>query len=644
MIGKENLFTAAIPKGIRRFALNRSAFTTLAISILTGICILPVATLPLLDMVSIPLLLLLAVLFGPFAGVSVSLLYPLVEYWVGRKLGSQASFDVLYRLFAWSFFPLGLAGILTWSVILFLHNGLGAASLPVALIPLLIVLCFTVFWYGLNVLALHQLPKTRGVASMFITLIIFCTPLVVIVCIALLLEAVKRNWERRGEGTAQGAVVLTGFRKAVMTFFLFYGALFSWILFYDEKLNPPVAAALATSSPDIFSSDNGWLALLDFTSRAGGPPLERQEKRLRAVKAAFLAGGDTGCGEGASETEPEEEWSFQGKLPEFYGRSDNGIMEYATGQPADVERLLSDNRELLEKYDALYAYPRYAEPLDLGYCMPYPKFAPVRDIQKVKFLRLAQVEGQGDVQSALLALQADADFWRRTSIGARTLLSKMISLVMLSGDMRFAAELGARLPPGHDEEWRIVQSILKPFDQGETALTRALEGETIWSLLAFKSAVTAARQDSMMHSLLLKSNATRNRIYSYYQIFIAASKMTPGDFAATIARKEKVDSRIRDWSVIYNPVGEIILNTVSQPSIAGYIKRGHNLEGLRRLAQLKIMAAREGVEPSEMQRFLDAHRAEYGNPYTGESMQWDAGRKRIFLKQIDEDKDVEIFL
>jgi hypothetical protein len=161
--------------------------------------------------------------------------------------------------------------------------------------------------------------------------------------------------------------------------------------------------------------------------------------------------------------------------------------------------------------------------------------------------------------------------------------------------------------------------------------------------LSFKAIVRAAKEDPLTNSALLKPNATRNGIYAYYQKTIALAEMTPPNFASSAALLEDAASPIRNWSFIYNPIGEI-LNNIARPNIAEYIERGHKIESLRRLALLKILSAKEGIAPKNMQQFLDAYKADYGNPFTGESMNWDAQQNKIFMKQILEEKDVEIYL
>lgn len=253
---------------------------------------------------------------------------------------------------------------------------------------------------------------------MLITLVFFFyIPATIIIIILLIVEGVKKYFARHGCGEAViGEVFFTNFRKAVITIFLCYAVLFSGIVFYDEKLDAPVVKALATPLPDIFHHDNGWLALLGFTSPAGGPPFENEQKRVRAIKAAFLKGSDTGCSEDFATAEQQEELSFVGKIPACYTRKDNGMLEYASAHPSEIDRLLADNAELLARYDKLYTYHQYTEPPDCGYCTPFPQFLPVRNIQNVKLLHLAQIARQGNVRRALLEVQKDADYWRLIAI------------------------------------------------------------------------------------------------------------------------------------------------------------------------------------------------------------------------------------
>jgi hypothetical protein len=650
MIIKKYFFAAASPRALREFALNHSVFFALTVNTLTGILTLPIATLPLLNTLSIPLLLLLAVLFGPFPSLLVSSVYPLIEYWVGRKLGSKTSFDDLFRIFAWSFFPVGLVSMLSWLVIIFMQNTLGDISRLVTMTPLLFALFFSVLFYCFNVFSSHQLSKTKGVVSMLTTFILFIfIPTTIIVLILLTVQTIKQYLARhRSENVMAGEVIFTNFRKAAVAIVFFYAVLFSWIVVYDDKLDPPVAKALGTPLPDIFYLDNSWPALLAFTSATGGPPFVEEETRLRAIRATLTEDDGTTCDRNAAMAEHPKELSFLGKLPEFYTRRDNGIWKYGSAHPAEVDKLCRDNSDLLHRYDDLYNYHQFTEPLDCGYSTPVPHFSPLRSIQKVKLLQIArtaqtaQTTRGGDFRGALLEVQKDAEFWRLVAGESKTLINKLVALSMLATDFQLVAELGLQQQPDPDE-WQLMQAILRPFDQGESSFAGTLNGEAIFSLLSFKALAREAKKDPLVNSALLKPNATRNGIYSYYQKAIALAEMSPPNFASSAALLEDAGSPISNWSFIYNPIGEI-LNNIARPNIAEYIERGHKIECLRRLALLKILSVKERIAPKNMQQFLDTYKADYGNPYTGESMNWDAQQNKIFIKQILEEKDVEIYL
>jgi hypothetical protein len=644
MIIKKCLLAAASPRALREFALNQSAFFALAVNVLTGILTMPIATLPLLDTVSIPLLLLLAVLFGPFPSLLISTVYPLIEYWVGRKLGSKTSFEDLFRIFAWSFFPVGLVSMLSWLAIIFMQDTLGDIPRLATLTPLLFALFFSVLFYCFNVFSIHQISKTKGVVSMLTTFILFIfIPTTISILILLTVQTIKLYLARhRSENAMTREVIFTNFRKGAVALVFFYAVLFSWIVVYDDKLDPPVAKALATPLPDIFYVDNSWLALLAFTSATGGPPFVEEETRLRAIRADLIKNDDTTCDRNAATTEHQKELSFLGKLPEFYTRKDNGIWEYGSAHPAEVDQLRRDNTDLLHRYENLYNYHQFTEPLNCGYSTPVPHFSPLRSMQKVKLLQIARTAQGGDIRGALLEVQKDAEFWRLVARESKTLINKLVSLSMLATDFQLVAELGVQQQPNPDE-WQLMQAILRPFDQGESSFAGTLNGEAIFSLLSFKAIALTAKKDPLVNSALLKPNATKNGIYSYYQKTIALAEMTPPNFASSAALLEDAASPIRNWSFIYNPVGEI-LNNIARPNIAEYIARGHKIECLRRLALLKILSVKERIAPKNMQQFLEAYKADYGNPYTGESMNWDAQQNKIFIKQILEEKDVEIYL
>jgi hypothetical protein len=632
------------PRVSCELALNQTMLTAVAVNAINGALMATIYLLPLLNILSLQLMLLTAVLFGPFVSLIISSVYSGIEFWTGQKMGGKASFADLYRIFAWSFLPVGFAGITTWLIfsLAFVNS---RNTIPLIIYaPFLIIFCFAIIIYCSNVMAIQRFSKTKAAVSMLISFIIFIfiPSWIVLVFAGIKNIAMKfcskycRNNDNRNE------IASTGVGRVAIVLVLFYTALFSWIVLYDEKPHPLVSKALATPLPDIFQPDNAWLAFLGFTSPEGGPPFIKEEEMLRTIKAAMLKDDEKALSEGEFTKQNKARLSFRGELPDIYSKKDNGLWEYVAQHKTGVDQLLRDNKELLERYGKLYSYDQYVEPLDYGLYAPVPSFLPIVKIQKLKLMQMARVAKQGNLHDALIAVQKDAEFWRFIGRSSKTLIAKLVSISILSSDIKFVAELGAHYHLTV-KEWQAVQAILKPFDHGEASLKATLHGEACINMLGIEYIFRGVNKDPFMVSLLLKPNATRSRMYSSLQKGIDLSAMTPQKFASEVAREKPVNHLITDYSFIYNPAG-VILASIAEPNTSAYIEKGHNLEGLRRLAILIVLAKIENIAPKNMQQFLDAHKGDYGNPYTGAPMNWNGQKKTIGFKHLHDDKSVEVFL
>jgi len=632
------------PRASRELALNQTMLTAIAVNAISGALMATIYLLPLLNILSLQLMLLLAVLFGPFTSLIISSVYPGIELWTGQKMGGKASFVDLYRIFAWSFLPVGLASITTWLMVSLAFAKSENTPHLIIYAPLLIIFCFASRIYCSNVIASQRLSKTKGAVSMLITFVIFVfiPSWIVLVFAGIKNIAMKYRSKYCSNKDNRGEIASTGVSRVAIVLVLFYAALFSWIVLYDEKPDPLVSKALATPLPDIFQPDNAWLAFLGFISPEGGPPFIKEEEMLRTIKAAMLKGDEKALFEGEFAKQNKVRLSFQGELPEIYAKKDNGLWEYVAQHKNEVNQLLRDNKELLERYGKLYSFDHYVEPMEFGLYAPVPSFSPIVKIQKLKLMQMARVAQQGNLHDALIAVQKDAEFWRFIARDSKTLIAKLFSMSMLSMDIKFVAELGAHCHLTVNE-WQAVQAILKPFDQGEASLKTTLYGEACSYMHGIEAIFRSANKDPFMVSLLLKPNTTRSRMYSSLEKDIDLSEMTPQKFASEVAREKPANHPITDFSFIYNPVGEI-LASIAKPNTSAYIEKGHNLEGLRRLAMLKVLANMENIAPENMQQFLDAHKGGYGNPYTGAPMNWDGQKRRIDFIQLRDEKSVEVFL
>lgn len=426
----------------------------------------------------------------------------------------------------------------------------------------------------------------------------------------------------------------------------FYLALFVGLAWYDEKPAPGLVREMARTLPETIEPGNAWIAFLGFAAPEGVSPYAYGEQKMQKLKAAVSTGKNYTEFLTSIIEDGKSELRFQGKLPSFYTSKDDGMLPYAAVHRNEIAALRHDNEELLQRYEALRTYARYNEPLDYGFFTPMPGFAPLRNAQKIKLLHLAEIANQGDMTRALAGVREDMEFWRFVSRSSSTLISKLISFANLHADLRFAAELGASRPL-NASEMQMVQEILRPFAVDEASLAATLRGEARYGQRGMELSFRQEFKAWNPSNLLFKSNATQNRMYADYQEFIRLAELPPQEFAQKM-QKQKVDkATIRRIGLpfLYNPAGELLASIgQNAPGIQNYIEKGHKLEGLRRLACLKVLAYKEHVPPVRMPQFLASHTRDLGNPYTGGAMTWDGEKGSISFKDLSGEKTVEIYL
>ncbi len=423
----------------------------------------------------------------------------------------------------------------------------------------------------------------------------------------------------------------------------FYLTLFVFLAVYDEPLSPDLVGELAKPRPEVIEPGNAWLAMLGIDAPAGVSPVVYGEKQMRDLEKAIKDGKSTQEIISAS-LENKSALSFKGKLPPFYCKENRGIIAYSTAHSAEVESLCLDNVELFRRYEQLLSLTNFTEPLVYGFYTPFPHFSPTRSSQQLLFLQLATQAGQGDLIRALTGLRDDMAYWRIIARDSRTLISKIISFVALNTDLRFAAELGSSRPLT-PPELALVKEILHPFDKGETSLAKAFQGEALYSYHGMELSTWNTLKRWSPERLILKHNATSNRIHAYNSEFARQATLPPQQYAEE--QKSHATRKANSFKIgipgLYNPTGEI-LALIATPKLSAYIEKGHNMEGLRRLALLKVLAHAEGLPPQRMQAFLDAHAADMSDPYTSKPMEWDAENRRIYFPTLSKEGSVELFL
>jgi hypothetical protein len=186
---------------------------------------------------------------------------------------------------------------------------------------------------------------------------------------------------------------------------------------------------------------------------------------------------------------------------------------------------------------------------------------------------------------------------------------------------------------------------LHPFDKGEASLAKAFQGEVLYSYYGMELSTWNTLKRWSPERLISKHNATSNRIYEYKSELARQAALPPRQYAEEQERHaaREADSFKIGIPGLYNPTGEI-LALIAIPQFSNYIEKGHNMEGLRRLALLKVLAHAEGLPQQRMQAFLDAHAADLGDPYSSKPMKWDAENRRIYFPTLSGEGSIEIYL
>jgi len=430
---------------------------------------------------------------------------------------------------------------------------------------------------------------------------------------------------------------------------IFYIALFTGLALYDEKPNDEMLKEITRLLPEVIEPNNGCIAFIGFASPKGVSSYAYGVEKMQKLKDAFLAKKVIGKMINPFDGK-KNELSFQGEIPSFFSSATGKTLENASKHSDEIAQLSWKNKELLQRYETLYTYPHYTEPLDCGYFIYlFPlNYNLISGAHRMKLLQLAVMANRGDVAGALAWVRKDAEFWRFIARSSRTSPSKICSFASLSFDLRFAAELGEYRSLNR-KELEMVREILRTFDQREVNMADSMLGDAHWIIREcgpWDMRNTITEKVSELKGLLLKQNATKNRMYALQQKYFRLAELPPQKFAIEVkkphASKYYSFGRI-GIPFLYNPAGEILVRmTISTNYLI--IGAQHNLEGIRRLACLKVLAGMEKVPSEKMQPFLDAHARDLGNPFTGGPMTWNPEKRSIFFIGPLDKVPVEIFL
>jgi hypothetical protein len=414
----------------------------------------------------------------------------------------------------------------------------------------------------------------------------------------------------------------------VRTLSVFYLLIFLGLALYDETLQTDVAEFLKVPPASVPDAENAYFAQLGFSAPPGTDINsfglakyrktldESAKKRAGNIQEVPTKGGDS------------SQISFKGKeLP------NDKLYQFATDPSSTLDILAKDNAELLARYHALRQYRHIEEPGGNGHYqdVPIPAFTPIRSSQSLTLLLALRSAQEGKLDEALAGLADDMTYWRGILRQTHTLIGKMIAIACIQREYQVLSELIAH----HDlsDRQRIqVRALLPPWKSDDANFGEAARYEARY---VTESLFASLPTHGLLGGLFLKKNASMNTLVRFHIENSRISKLTAEVFYRSLAVQQKDQKELARLhpDFLYNPVGAI-LNSIAVPQLSSYFSRFHDLEAKRRMVLVHLMAREQGIGHDGMPKLLKESGREFANPYTGQPMQWNEGKKSIVMDSI----------
>lgn len=405
---------------------------------------------------------------------------------------------------------------------------------------------------------------------------------------------------------------------------------------FDRKLAPEAEDYAQPVARQIPLEQNAFYYLLGFLAPEGEDPHSRGQQAAARYEESLRSGA---LSQGFNVYEGVTPAGLKDWDRPICNQHDASCMDAVLERKADVRRALSANQLLLRRYDALYAYASYADPLTPHLSAPIATGS-VFPTQALWLAGQALNAAQGDVTGTLAALQRDLSFWRQMAGQPAGLVHKMVAVGCIARDVRLLSDLlrTAALGPAQMEQ---INVVLRPLDDSEKSLAPAIREEfrlVYHGLSNFNQLEEAGLPEfsdspGLMKRPLYHHNATANQIYATYRDYEQLAEMPPAEYLRQrdlLRERHERESDYRSWKILYNPVGRILLG-VANPDLRSYPGRVHDLEGLLRLVRLQARVRANGVELGAVAGFVAAAGDEYADPYTGQPMQLDSDQRQLFF-------------
>jgi hypothetical protein len=432
--------------------------------------------------------------------------------------------------------------------------------------------------------------------------------------------------------------------------------LIALVLFLVNSFDVPLseqAKALLTPPPNPFPADeNIYLAMAGMEGPGERPIVELGQERIDAYNRkldSVMLNPDNFF----SLDNPwgDSKLKLTGKLDLGSPRS-TSIWANTKSHRQEIAAMLAANQQLYQRYLSLHHLPGYYETARPSYMAPLVFSSPqIRTVFLGDVANRIQTGTPAQQRKALDDLQRDLQMWRTVLKGDGTLISKMLSVAFLHGDMILLADLIIDPSFNSSPLDDVLDPMLRPFDPKDFAIGNAFAAEFRSTAPVYKTITAASelvgssassrwpsRIGNAFAAHFFKMNATENMGAEIAARWIALANSDPKEF-------EQDRKAFREWldkegphltpAYIYNPMGKV-LASLSGAQYDRYPLRAYDVAAYQRLVYLVYQLERQHIATADVTSFMKAHPEWSTQPVDGKPFQWNAPTGELAVNTLGE--------
>jgi hypothetical protein len=408
---------------------------------------------------------------------------------------------------------------------------------------------------------------------------------------------------------------------------------------FDAALSDQAKAMLATPPNPYPPDQNLYLAMSGLEGAGERTIIDMGQERIEAYNQAL----DSLLPSPELPLEFNKKWEssklpFSGKL-EVGGQRTTSIWTDVKSHRQDVTTALVANQLLYERYLSLHSLHGYYETARPSYLAPLVFVSPQLRILFLSDIAIRLQTGTlRERGEALDDIQQDLQMWKVVLQGDGTVLSKVLAVASLHGDLILMADLIADPSTDPSSLSDALDSILLAFDPKDYRIGNAFAAEFRVTAALYKTITFAneyklspappwrQRTWNAVQAHFFKVNATENMGAAQAAQWVALGNSEPAQFYLN-------RERYREWlkdngphlspTFLYNPTGKILAALAGSQNDA-YMLRVFDVAAYQRLVYLAFQLKRQHVMNPDVASFLKAHPEWSIHPVDGKPFSWNA--------------------